>query len=130
MYQSKNGATTEVQVKDRIASEGSMPSSMNEKNSVISELRRAMNILSVREAEIIEMRFGLGDGNPMTLEEIGKHFSVTRERIRQIESRALAKMRHPELSSELKENLGDFIDISDVIDSYSTMEFSEALSTV
>ena len=58
------------------------------------DLRNAMEILSEREAQIVEMRFGLGDGNPMTLEEIGKQFNVTRERIRQIEARALAKMRH------------------------------------
>ena len=106
--QSKGGGVplaNEVQVKDRIASEVGQPSSYNEKNALRSELRRAMSILSIREAEIIEMRFGLGDHSPMTLEEIGKFFNVTRERIRQIEVRALAKLRHPALSNELRSSL-------------------------
>jgi len=53
------------------------------------------------------MRFGLADGNPMTLEDIGKQFNVTRERIRQIEARALSKMRHPNKAGELKEIFND-----------------------
>jgi RNA polymerase primary sigma factor len=61
--------------------------------------------LSEREAQIVEMRFGLGDGNQMTLEEIGRQFNVTRERIRQIEARALSKMRQPIRMNELKEIL-------------------------
>jgi RNA polymerase sigma factor (sigma-70 family) len=135
VFQSKAGmpVANEVQVKDRIASEGSQPSLLNEKNSVRSELRRAMRILSVREAEIIEMRFGLGDGNPMTLEEIGKHFNVTRERIRQIESRALSKMRHPDHANELKENLQDysFERASFSIEAFSSNDFEPAsLSSV
>lgn len=115
LYQNKAGASSsnEVQAKDRIASAGAQPATLNEKNSMRSELRRAMSILSVREAEIIEMRFGLGDGNPMTLEEIGKHFSVTRERIRQIESRALSKMRHPDLVGEFRD--GGVSAVTDVL---------------
>ena len=100
-------ANNEVQVKDRIASDQTDPLLLNEKNSLRSELRRSMKILSEREAQIVEMRFGLADGTPMTLEEIGKHFSVTRERIRQIEARALSKMRHKEKASELKEIFQD-----------------------
>lgn len=65
-------------------SQAAQPSSVNDRTSVRSELRRTMEDLSSREAQIIEMRFGLADGNPMTLEEIGKHFRVTRERIRQV----------------------------------------------
>jgi len=108
VYQNRGKAVTnEVQVKDRIASEGTGPSVLNEKNSLRSELRRAMQNLSEREAQIVEMRFGLGDGNPMTLEEIGKQFNVTRERIRQIEARALSKMRHPMKKNELKEIFQD-----------------------
>ena len=61
----------EVQVKDRIASEQAEPSMLNEKNSLRSELRNAMQHLSEREAQIVEMRFGLTSGAPMTLEEIG-----------------------------------------------------------
>jgi len=109
VYQNKAKAITnnEVQVKDRIASEGFEPSSINEKNSVRAELRRAMLTLSEREAQIVEMRFGLADGNQMTLEEIGKRFNVTRERIRQIESRALSKMRTPIKLNEIKEIFHD-----------------------
>ena len=72
------------QVKDRLVSQAAQPSSVNDRTSVRSELRRTMEDLSPREAQIIEMRFGLADGNQMTLEEIGKHFRVTRERIRQV----------------------------------------------
>jgi len=51
--------------------------------------------LSERERKVLELRFGLGDGNVRTLEEVGQQFRVTRERIRQIEAKALRKMRHP-----------------------------------
>ena len=51
--------------------------------------------LNERERQVLELRFGLGDGYPRTLEEVGKQFKVTRERIRQIEAKALRKMRHP-----------------------------------
>jgi RNA polymerase primary sigma factor len=51
--------------------------------------------LTERERQVLELRFGLGDGNARTLEEVGQQFSVTRERIRQIEAKALRKMRHP-----------------------------------
>lgn len=68
-------------------SQVAQPTSLNDKISVRSELRRAMGDLSSREAQIVEMRFGLADGNQMTLEEIGKHFCVTRERIRQVRAK-------------------------------------------
>ena len=51
--------------------------------------------LNERERKVLELRFGLGDGNARTLEEVGQQFNVTRERIRQIEAKALRKMRHP-----------------------------------
>ena len=100
-------SNNEVQVKDRLVSETAQPSSLNERNSVRSELRRAMDSLSEREAQIVEMRFGLADGNQMTLEEIGKQFNVTRERIRQIEARALSKMRNPVKVEEIREIFQD-----------------------
>ena len=56
---------------------------------------RAMEVLTDRESKVIEMRFGLADGIQMTLEQIGQRFNVSRERIRQIEARALSKMRLP-----------------------------------
>ncbi len=54
-----------------------------------------LSSLSDREQKVLELRFGLGDGYPRTLEEVGRQFQVTRERIRQIEAKALRKMRHP-----------------------------------
>lgn len=115
VYQNKGKMSggNEVQVKDRIAStEVSQPAYINERNSLRTELRRSMQILSEREVQIVEMRFGLADGNPMTLEEIGKHFRVTRERIRQIEARALSKMRHPGKTSEIKEIFQDHAELA------------------
>jgi RNA polymerase primary sigma factor len=103
----KPTSSNEVQVKDRLQSEGTEPLKLNERNSQRQELRRAMRSLTEREAQIVEMRFGLADGNPMTLEDIGKQFNVTRERIRQIEARALSKMRHPIKTGELKEIFQD-----------------------
>ncbi len=61
-----------------------------------------LKTLTPREAEVIKMRFGLGEGNEHTLEEVGKKFNVTRERIRQIEAKALRKLRHPSRSNKLK----------------------------
>jgi RNA polymerase primary sigma factor len=59
------------------------------------QLRRALNVLSPRESKIMAMRFGLYDGTPRTLDEIGKHMGLTRERIRQLEKESLSKLRHP-----------------------------------
>jgi RNA polymerase primary sigma factor len=61
--------------------------------------------LTPRERDVIRMRFGLDDGSPRTLEEVGRHFKVTRERIRQIEAKALKKLRHPSKSRKLREFL-------------------------
>jgi RNA polymerase primary sigma factor len=59
------------------------------------KLSDVLSSLSERERRVLELRFGLGDGYSRTLEEVGKQFRVTRERIRQIEAKALRKMRHP-----------------------------------
>ena len=59
-----------------------------------------------RKGRIIQLRFGLMDGHPRTLEEVGREFGVTRERIRQIESKTLAKLRHPGRAQLLREYLG------------------------
>lgn len=101
--QGKGLVGDQIQVKDRLISESKQPTSLTDNNSLRSEIRRVMGILSEREAQIVEMRFGLSDGNQMTLEEIGKRFNVTRERIRQIEARALSKMRMPAQSAEFKD---------------------------
>ncbi len=64
-------------------------------NSLREKLSGVLNTLNERERAVIEQRFGLKDGNPRTLEEVGRQFNVTRERIRQIEAKALRKLRHP-----------------------------------
>ena len=70
------------------------------------QLDEVLKTLTPREAKVLSLRFGLKDGNPKTLEEVGKEFNVTRERIRQIEAKALRKLRHPSRSKKLK----DFLD--------------------
>ncbi len=67
------------------------------------QLTQVLDSLAERERKVIELRFGLVDGHPRTLEEVGREFGVTRERIRQIESKTLAKLRHPSRSSKLKD---------------------------
>ncbi|HEY7323984.1 MAG TPA: RNA polymerase sigma factor RpoD [Streptosporangiaceae bacterium] len=69
------------------------------------QLDEVLEQLSLREQRIIQLRFGLTDGHPRTLEEVGREFGVTRERIRQIESKTLAKLRHPSRSQMLREYL-------------------------
>ena len=64
-----------------------------------------LETLTPREASVLRLRFGLEDGRPRTLEEVGKEFNVTRERIRQIEAKALRKLRHPTRSKKLKDFL-------------------------
>ncbi|MBO0807627.1 MAG: RNA polymerase sigma factor RpoD [Actinobacteria bacterium] len=70
------------------------------------QLEEILHSLSGREQKIIQLRFGLTDGHPRTLEEVGQEFGVTRERIRQIESKTLAKLRHPSRAQLLREYLG------------------------
>jgi RNA polymerase primary sigma factor len=69
------------------------------------QLDQVLDNLSLREQRIIQLRFGLTDGHPRTLEEVGREFGVTRERIRQIESKTLAKLRHPSRAQMLREYL-------------------------
>uniref|UniRef100_UPI003FEDDA39 sigma-70 family RNA polymerase sigma factor n=1 Tax=Ruminococcus bromii TaxID=40518 RepID=UPI003FEDDA39 len=64
-----------------------------------------LSTLTPREAKVLKLRFGLEDGRSRTLEEVGKEFNVTRERIRQIEAKALRKLRHPSRSRKLKDYL-------------------------
>lgn len=65
------------------------------------QIRRVLHTLTKREAKVLSLRFGIVDGSPRTLEEVGKIFNVTRERVRQIEAKALGKMRHPTRSRKL-----------------------------
>ena len=69
---------------------------------------QVLNMLTPREERVIKMRFGLEDGTEHTLEEVGQKFGVTRERIRQIEAKALRKLRHPSRSRQLRAFLVDF----------------------
>ncbi|MEG2931703.1 MAG: sigma-70 family RNA polymerase sigma factor, partial [Ruthenibacterium sp.] len=70
------------------------------------QLSGVLKSLTPREEKVLRLRFGLEDGRPRTLEEVGKEFNVTRERIRQIEAKALRKLRHPSRSKKLR----DFLD--------------------
>ena len=70
------------------------------------QLNEVLNTLTDREAKVLKLRFGLEDGKARTLEEVGQRFDVTRERIRQIEAKALRKLRHPSRSKKVK----DFLD--------------------
>ena len=67
--------------------------------------RSVLDTLTPREKKVLELRFGMADGHSRTLEEVGKEFNVTRERIRQIEAKALRKLRHPSRSKKLRDFL-------------------------
>ncbi len=71
------------------------------------QLLEVLNTLTPREQKVIMLRYGIDDGHPRTLEEVGKEFNVTRERIRQIEAKALKKLKHPSRSKKLKDFLGN-----------------------
>lgn len=90
---------------DLIVSKNDQPTSLNEKSSIRSEFRRAIYDLPERDAQILNLRFGFADGNQMTLAEIGRQFSLSRERIRQIEARALHKLRSYFTSKEYSMNI-------------------------
>jgi RNA polymerase primary sigma factor len=82
-----------------------MPADVATANSLSEQITEALAELSPREQEVVRMRFGLDGGQPHTLEEVGQRFGVTRERIRQIESKTLAKLRHPHRRQKLEDYL-------------------------
>ena len=82
------------------------PSALSEATMLSDKLNEVLATLTPRENEVIRRRYGLDDGKPKTLEEVGREFNVTRERIRQIEAKALRKLRHPGRAKKLK----DFLD--------------------
>ncbi len=84
-------------------SQAVVPSDAASFSMLQEQLKQVLDGLADRERKGIELRFGLADGHPRTLEEVGREFGVTRERIRQIESKTLAKLRHPSRSSKLKD---------------------------
>ena len=77
-----------------------------DKEVLREEIKNSLSLLSERERQVMELRYGLIDGQAHSLEEISQYFNVTRERIRQIEAKALRKLRHPSRSKRLK----DFLD--------------------
>jgi RNA polymerase primary sigma factor len=89
-------------IEDREADE---PADMAARSMLTEALEVALAGLGEREQGVVRMRFGLEDGQVHTLEEVGKRFGVTRERIRQIESKTLAKLRHPHRSDKLRDYL-------------------------
>ncbi|MCD5567713.1 RNA polymerase sigma factor RpoD [Lactobacillus delbrueckii subsp. lactis] len=92
---------------DFIEDKDAMSPEQHAANEMLKEqLAEVLDTLSDREEEVLRLRFGLDDGKARTLEEVGQHFEVTRERIRQIEAKALRKLRHPSRSSQLR----DFLD--------------------
>jgi RNA polymerase primary sigma factor len=93
------GSTIEDFIGDK---DSPSPYSNRESNDVTEHILHVLNTIAPREAEIIKMRFGIGLDKDCTLEEIGNHFSITRERVRQIESKALRKLRHPSRRRALK----------------------------
>jgi RNA polymerase primary sigma factor len=85
--------------------EATVPMDEATKEILREHVRRSLSSLTERERQVLELRFGLVDGRDHTLEEVSQLFNVTRERIRQIESKALRKLRHPSRSSDLREFL-------------------------
>jgi len=89
------------------------PTTLVERDTFVEQLGSVLDTLSEREAGVISRRFGINCDSPMTLDEIGKIYGVTRERIRQIESKCMTKLRHPSRSQVLKDYL-DGLDIEPV----------------
>ena len=85
--------------------EASQPAEAASYTMLREQLEEVLKTLTSREEQVLRMRFGLTDGKAHTLEEVGKEFDVTRERIRQIESKALRKLRHPSRSKKLRDFL-------------------------
>ena len=101
------GDEDDTSMADFIADKGAAPLDLAARKLLEQTVRDVLGDLSERESEVVRLRFGLEDGRPRTLEEVGKEFGVTRERIRQIESKTLAKLRHPLRSDRLRDYLTD-----------------------
>lgn len=97
------GKEEDSRLGDFIESDGETPEDQVSKNLLREDLENVLGTLSPRERDVLRLRYGLDDGRMKTLEEIGQIFNVTRERIRQIEAKALRKLRHPNRNSVLKE---------------------------
>ncbi len=99
------GDEDDTSMADFIPDKGAAPLDLAARKLLEQTVRDVLDDLSDRESEVVRLRFGLVDGRPRTLEEVGKEFGVTRERIRQIESKTLAKLRHPLRSEKLRDYL-------------------------
>jgi RNA polymerase primary sigma factor len=100
------GETDDSQLSDFIEdTQADAPAEMAARNMLGKAVVEALSELSDREKEVVRLRFGLDDGQARTLEEVGKEFGVTRERIRQIEAKTLAKLRNPNRSQKLRDYL-------------------------
>ena len=97
------GKEEDSRLGDFIEADGETPEDRVSKNLLREDLENVLDTLSPRERDVLRLRYGLDDGRMKTLEEIGQIFNVTRERIRQIEAKALRKLRHPNRNSILKE---------------------------
>ena len=97
------GKEEDSRLGDFIESDGETPEDQVSNNLLHEDLESVLDTLSPRERDVLKLRYGLDDGRMKTLEEIGQIFNVTRERIRQIEAKALRKLRHPNRNSLLKE---------------------------
>jgi len=97
------GKEEDSRLGDFIESDGETPEDQVSKSLLREDLEGVLSTLSPRERDVLRLRYGLDDGRMKTLEEIGQIFNVTRERIRQIEAKALRKLRHPNRNSVLKE---------------------------
>ena len=101
------GSEDSSQLGDFIEDEDALePTDAADREMLREQVKNALAVLSEREREVLELRFGLIDGKDHTLEEVGQYFKVTRERIRQIEAKALRKLRHPTRSRHLRDYLG------------------------
>jgi RNA polymerase primary sigma factor len=97
------GSTIEDLISDK---NSPSPYSDTERSKITEQILRVLNTLTPRESEIIRRRFGIGFDKDHTLEQVGRHFSITRERVRQIEAKALRKLKHPGRSKALKVLIG------------------------
>ena len=85
-----------------------VPYEATEEATLRETIQEVLETLTEREQKVLKLRFGIEDGRPRTLEEVGKEFEVTRERIRQIEAKALRRLRHPSRSRKLKDFLDEY----------------------
>ena len=101
----KVGDEEDSELGDFIPATGLMPDEQATRALLRGHLDEVLDSLSPREKRVLQLRFGLEDGKQRTLEEVGKEFGVTRERIRQIEAKAIRKLRHPTRAKKLKDYL-------------------------